>query len=120
MKTFKRADYYLQLLVIATFIIALLIKKDSFVAGYMVVSILQLLSVTVHYLNGWLQNPVRRAYQYIVYSLLLLILVALIQPALLIVLFFGLYVVPVLQLFYCAWCYYETTHYLRRPLDQLK
>lgn len=120
MKTFKRADYHIQLLVIVIFIIALIINKHFFPTGYLVISSIQLLSVTIHYLNGWLQNSVRRAYQCIVYGILLFTLVALIKTELLVVLFFLLYIVPALQLLYCVWCYYEINHYLRRPLDQLK
>ncbi len=77
MITFKQIEYWLNIILILAFVIALLLKQQGqlLIIAYMVVGTVQVAGMLVHKLNNWFlgAGSIRSRYHWVVVVLLLLI-----------------------------------------------
>ncbi|MFL9481349.1 hypothetical protein ACI6Q2_01145 [Chitinophagaceae bacterium LWZ2-11] len=120
MKIRKSIDCWTQLVITLSVITITAIDNSMWFISYAIISSIQLLSVLFHHIASIFQTRKRKMYQYIVYGLLLIIAGCFAKPSLLLILYFLLFVIPILQAAYIGLCFYETYYRLKRPLAQLK
>jgi hypothetical protein len=119
MKTFKKADFGIQVLLMVSMTIAYLTRIDySFIVGCIVVGTWQLLSVIVHVVYGWNWRKGIRRYVFTIISIVTIFLLCLFA---LIGSFTAHYLLsfaaPVMAFYYCSLCCYEVFHFAKRPLE---
>lgn len=120
MKTFKRIDLAVQVALIISFTITILIAGiKALINGFLVIGAWQLLSMVVHFLNKWHGSKGGRRYnfQLVILSLALLVCLMPVFPVLFIVLYFAVFIIPILVICYAWICFMEVFHYVKRPLE---
>lgn len=124
MKTFKKIDCWINLLLIVFFFIYSLIKlDDSFIYGYFIVGGWQILSMLVHVFTGnFTSKPYSRYYYHglIIFLLIVLLIGWFLNPLAFVVLIGLLFAAPIMAVIYSIICYNELTINMKRPLDDLK
>lgn len=118
MKTFKLVEFYLNILLIASFTIAFLLKSDGDIlfSAYFTVGAIQLFSMILHAWKGWFtgRKSIRLYYHWLVFLLLLLV------PVMGIGLFILLYASPFLALTYTFICWRELQYLKLKEFVHLK
>jgi hypothetical protein len=120
MKTFKRIDFFGQIILVVGFTIASLVNLDStFLIGYCVVGGWQFISMIVHFVNRWYCPKGSRRYNYTIVSFftVLLMLSVYVLPGVIYFLFIMVFAAPVMAIYYAALCYKEVYYYSKRPLE---
>jgi len=124
MKTFKKIDCWINLLLIGFFLVYSFIKLDhSFLYGYCIVGSWQIISMLVHAYKGYFVSKyhARYYYQAIIMILLASLLIGwIIYPVAFAILFALLFTAPALAVIYSVICYKELTIKMKRPLHDLK
>lgn len=123
MKTFKKYDFWIQVSLLISFLVASLIRMDeTFVVGYFVVGAWQLISMLIHFFNNWFneKGTVRYYYHWTTFILVACMLIGCIIYYFFVVFVPLLFFAPFMALFYAWLCYKELYHKMQRPLAQLK
>jgi hypothetical protein len=121
MKRIKQIDLYGQLVIISGFVVATLLWENaSFIIGYFVVGLWQVISMLMHYLKGWnmRRGGKRYIYLYISAFTILLLAGAFILPRYLFIIFYiMLFAAPFMAIYYTIICYMEVANAERRPSE---
>lgn len=123
MKLIKQVDFFLQLLLMVTFLFFVAASKDGFelnlLAALFITGFYHLVSMVAHEVSGYFikRGSVRRWYHNISYIIAVLSLFFNSAPG---VIYIVEYVTPFMAFFYTWLCYKETFVYLKRPLSILK
>ena len=120
MKRVKQIDFWMQALLMSSFLVISLVKLDNtFIIGYIVVGAWQVVSMIVHQAKGCYTGRSMPRYYYHWFTLLVLIAVVLgtFIPFVFINYYFLLFASPLLALGYLKICYHETFQYMVRPLE---
>ena len=124
MKTFKKIDLWISILLIGFFLLLSLIKLDhTFLYGYVVVGSWQIISMLVHVFTGYFTSKrySRHYYHLLIICILCILLVGwAIYPLAFFVMMVLLFGAPVMAVIYTIICYNELTINMKRPLDDLK
>ena len=115
MKKLKRMDMWISTGLIAGFAIASLINRDyTFIIGYFVVGSWQVISMTVHAVNGWFTEKWKLRYVYHWITFIALITIPIGSFWVL------LFTAPFVAVYYTWLCYSEVRKMNERPLAILK
>ena len=116
MKKFKTIDYWISIVLIAGFAIAIIIQQDFEVTltGYFVVGGWQVISMIIHGLNGWFTG--RKGARYIYHWITLISIVTMPAGSIWILAFTA----PFMAVFYTWLCWREVHIKMRRPMSLLK
>ena len=124
MKKFKLIDTWGSIILLLSFTILSLIKRDyTFLAGYFVVGGWQLVSMVVHVACGWFthQKSGRYYYQLIVACCAAVALTGLLfYPILWGTMIMMLFTAPIMACYYTWLCYNEVYVKMQRPLSVLR
>ncbi len=124
MKTFKLVDVWVNVMLIAGFVIVSLIKMDAtFIYGYFIVGAWQITSMLVHHYNSIFcaKGSIRAKYHKAVIVILCTALAGIVIPPLLYVLLVVMiFAAPVMAVCYTWLCYHEVYVKMQRPLSVLK
>ncbi len=125
MKRFKVADISVNVFLIAAFIIYDIVQQNlrSILWQYYVIGSLQMISMLIHYVNGWFMNTEskRVAYSKIIAGILAVAAIGLFYTRFLFLFSFGmLFIAPCFALYYVWICYHELHFKMKRPISLLK
>ena len=120
MRTLKKIDLVVQLLLIIGFAITTLVKSsNAFLLGYFVVGGWQGIGMILHRIKKWhtANGSVRNIYHTVTVIVLILAAVSFTLPIMYYYFFLLLFLAPVMALSYFAICFKETFYYTKRPLQ---
>ncbi|MFZ1530316.1 MAG: hypothetical protein WAT19_16290 [Ferruginibacter sp.] len=123
MKKFKDTDVKISMALILLFAVAAFINTDFLFYGYFTVGGWQVISMSVHQINGWFvkKQSVRYRYHITVAGIILLSVTGLLFPPLLMFTAVVMLVAaPCMAIYYTFLCHHELTVSMKRPLDALK
>ncbi len=131
MKSFKIADFWISAFLLPAFVIFGFISMNGkFFTGYFVVGGWQVVSMIVHFLNGWFTEKGEARLHYHKLVLILTAVVAVLISityafelffiVLAIVMFLLLIASPFMAIYYAYLCYEETYIKMKRPMALLK
>jgi hypothetical protein len=123
MKTFKKYDFIIQVLLILGFTVASFIRMDhTFIVGYFVVGAWQIISMIGHYFTNCLdeKGTIRYSYHWVTLIVVSTMLIGFIIPFFLFIFWIMLFAAPFMACYYAWLCYDEVFHKMQRPLYQLK
>ena len=122
MKTFKLADFWLQLVIITGSIIAAAANAFDFFYTYFITGGYQLISMLAHEKENLFtgKGTARRYYHNLSYTLVGLMLLTPLVQITGVVFFVLLYAAPFMAIYYTWLCWRETFVYMKRPLSILK
>ncbi len=109
MKTIKTIDCWVNIGLMVGSVIAVLVNQTNLLKAYFVVGGWQLLSMITHTINGWFMKKggARNVFQWVVVSILILVLLSQAITPFLLIFFILLMGSPVLALIYTKICYDE-------------
>lgn len=121
MKTFKKTDLLINIILIAFFILT--IPFNWAIYGYFIVGAWQCISMVVHFVNKWFveDGSARSRYHWLVVFTFLAGLSGIFIYAILwVLMLILLFAAPFMALYYTWLCYNETYVKMQRPLSLLK
>ncbi|MEO7310998.1 MAG: hypothetical protein ABIX01_11420 [Chitinophagaceae bacterium] len=123
MKTFKQIDCWVQVVSILVFIVLGLTMLDiTFFVGYFVVGALQVISMLIHFGQGWFSNKgsSRYYYQHLTLAALVCMVLGLMIPPFAFAYFILLFFAPFMAIYYLYLCFRELQVIYARELVHLK
>lgn len=123
MKPFKWIDLWISITLITGFTIASLIRFDeTFIIGYLIVSVWQFISMIVHAVNGWFtpKRSSRRIYHIIIAMIMVIAITGFALNSLLFPFYLLVFTAPFMVIGYPILCYEEISFLKQRPLSLLK
>lgn len=129
MKKFKLIDCWMStILITGSFVYGFTSRDFSFIRGYFVVGVWQLISIITHYLTNTFIGRSRNNYTKIIaWIAISLLIIAVISQAweefyglMMFELFLLLIVAPIMAIYYTRLCFEETYVKMKRPLALLK
>ena len=123
MRQFKTIDIWVSIGLILCSLIISLIKRDGTVfVCYFIVGAWQLVSIVMHVAHGWFKKDKRRLHYYLIVAGVIVAATAGIFFTFILytVMFFLLFLAPVMACYYAWLCYHEVFIKMQRPLAFLK